>query len=188
MKMQANQIRPGWVIDHNGKQWIVLKIHILQPGKGGAFIQVEMRDVATGTKSEDRWRTADTVEKLSSEEYDCQYLYAEGDNLVFMQNDNYEQFTLGKDVLGDSLPFLQESMQVVVGFIEGKPVSVTLPKTVICEVAETEAVVKGQTAASSNKPAILDNGVRIMVPQFVNTGDKIVVNTEEGTYSERVKK
>jgi elongation factor P len=188
MKMQANQMRPGWVIDHNGKQWTILKIQIITPGKGGAFIQVEMRDVATGTKSEDRWRTADTVEKLNSEDTDCQFLFADGDSLTFMHVDNYEQFSVPKDMLGDALPFLQDGMAVVVSFIEGKPVGIEIPKSAICEVAETEAVVKGQTAASSNKPAILDNGVRIMVPQFINTGDKIVVNTEELTYMERVKK
>jgi elongation factor P len=187
MKIQANTIRPGNVIEHEGKQWSVLKIQLIQPGKGGAFIQVEMRDVASGVKTNVRWRTQDTVEKLSVDEREYSYLYAEGDLLTFMDSETYEQITLPKDMLGDSAAFLQENMQVTMDLIEGKPVAVHLPQTVTLEVTEADPVVKGQTAASSYKPAMLSNGVRVMVPPFVEAGTRVVVNTEDGSYVERAK-
>ncbi len=187
MKVQANQIRPGWVIESEGRQWAVLKIKLLQPGKGSAFIQVEMRDIASGNKSNERWRTADTVEKLMSEEKDAQFLFADDHLLTFMDVETYEQFTLDKDDVGDPAVFLQDGMQVIANFIEGKPIGVDLPKKVVLTVIETEPVVKGQTAASSDKPAIMDNGVRVMVPPFINVGDKLVVATEDGSYVERSK-
>ena len=126
MKAQANQIRPGWVLDHNGKQYSVTKIDIIQPGKGGAFIQVEMRDVSNGVKTQQRWRTADTVEKLMSEEFDCTYLYKEGTNLIFMNSETYDQFEVPQDLMGDAALYLQDNMGVQVNFIEGKPISVAL--------------------------------------------------------------
>ena len=187
MKAQANQIRPGWVIEDEGKQWSVIKIQLIQPGKGGAFIQVEMRDISNGIKKNTRWRTADTIEKLMSEEKDCQFLYREGDSLYFMTKEEYDQFNLSADVLGEQLPFLQDNMDVTVNFIEGKPISVNLPAQVILTVAETEPYIKGQTATTSYKPAIMDNGVRVMIPPFVATGEKIVVATADSTYVERAK-
>ncbi len=187
MKIQANNIRPGNVIEHDGKQWSVLKIQLIQPGKGGAFIQVEMRDVASGVKSNERWRTQDTVEKLSVDSREYGYLFAEGDLLTFMDAENYEQVTLPRELLGAAAAFLQENMQVSVDLIEGKPVAVHLPQTVVLEVTEADPVVKGQTAASSYKPAMLSNGVRIMVPPFVEAGTRVVVNTEEVAYVERAK-
>ncbi|SBV97757.1 Elongation factor P [uncultured Alphaproteobacteria bacterium] len=187
MKIQANTIRPGMVLDHNGKQWSVLKIQLIQPGKGGAFIQVEMRDLSSGNKTNERWRTADTVEKLMVEERDCQYLFAEGDLLTFMDKETYDQFTLPKDAVGDPAAFLQDGMDVMVESIEGNPVSCTLPQTVIMEVVEADAVVKGQTASSSYKPGVLANGVRVLIPPFVAAGDRIVVNTADATYVERAK-
>lgn len=187
MKMNANLIRPGWVIEHNGKQYSVIKIQLIQPGKGGAFIQVEMRDVATGLKTNERWRTADTVEKLNTESIDCQFMYVDGSEVHFMNSSDYEQFTIPVDVLGDKVAFLTDGLTVNVDFIEGKPVSVDLPKTIICEVADTEAVVKGQTASGAGKPARLTNGLKVTVPLFINVGEKIVVNTEEIAYVERAK-
>jgi elongation factor P len=187
MKIQANTIRPGMVLEHNGRQWSVLKIQLIQPGKGGAFIQVEMRDLETGNKTNERWRTADTVEKLMVEEKDSQYLFADGDLYTFMDNETFEQFALPADAIGDQAAFLQDGMQLVVEVIEGRPVSCTLPQNVVMEVVECEPAVKGQTAASSYKPGILENGVRVMIPPFVNLGDKIVVNTAERTYVERAK-
>lgn len=187
MKAQANQIRPGWVIEYNGKQMSVINIQIIQPGKGGAFIQVEMRDVDTGVKTNQRWRTADTVEKLMSEERDCTFLFADGDDLNFMMSDTYDQFSLSKDILGERAAFLQDNMAVTVDFIEGRPVTVNLPANVVQTVVETEPVLKGQTVTSSYKPAILDNGLRIGVPPFVATGDKVVVATADCTYVERAK-
>lgn len=187
MKAQANQIRPGWVIEHQGRQWSVLKINILQPGKGSAFIQVEMRDLNSGNKTNERWRTADTVEKLVVEEQAAQYLYEDGDNLIFMNQESFEQFALNKDLVGDLYVFLKESMEVAVNFIEGKPITLILPTSIILEVMETEPVIKGQTATSSYKPCKLDNGLRTMIPQFVGVGEKIVVSTADGSYIERAK-
>lgn len=187
MKINANLIRPGNIIEHNGKQWAVLKIAIVQPGKGGAFITVEMRDIRTGTKTNERWRTADTVEKCNVEEKECTFLFADGDQLTFMDSETFEQFTLSADVLGESAAFLQDGMVVTADFIEGTPVSVSLPEKVTMLVVEADPVVKGQTASSSYKPAKLENGLKIMVPPFIEQGEKIIVNTADCTYVERAK-
>ena len=187
MKQNANLIRPGWVIEHNGRPWSVIKINLIQPGKGGAFIAVEMRDVYTGTKTNERWRTADTVEKLMSEERDCQYLYKEGDSLIFMNTETYDQFSFSAEMMGESAGFLQDNMEVTVNFVEDRPISVNLPPSVIMEVVECEPSVKGQTVTTSYKPAKLENGMRITVPPFVNQGEKIVVSTADCSYVERAK-
>lgn len=186
-KMQANQMRAGMVIEFEGRRWQVLKQNIMIPGKGAAVIQVEMRDVKTGTKKDQRWRTADTVERLTTEDKEFTFSYAEGDHLVLMDPETYEQTNLSKDLLGDRLPFLVENMTVTVRLIEGDPVAISLPDTVVLEVTEADPVVKGQTAASSYKPATLSNGVKTMVPPFITTGEKIVVRTEDGSYLERAK-
>lgn len=187
MKINANTIRPGMVIEHNSRLWSVLKIQLIQPGKGGAFIQVEMRDVATGVKTNERWRTQDTVEKAQVDEIECSFLYAEGDNLMFMNSETFEQIAMPKDAAGDQAQFLQDGMAVVVELIEGQPVSLTLPQTVVMTVVEADPVVKGQTASSSYKPAVLDNGSRVMVPPHIASGTRIVVNTADGSYVERAK-
>ena len=160
MKQQANLIRAGQVLDHGGRRWTVLKQQIITPGKGGAFIQVEMRDIKTGTKKDDRWRTADTVERLMTEDKEFTFSYAEGDTLILMDPETFEQTTVPKDILGDRLPFLVENMTVNVRLIESDPVAMTLPEQVTLEVVEADPVVKGQTATSSYKPAILSNGAR----------------------------
>lgn len=144
-----------------------------------------MRDLATGVKTNQRWRTADTVEKLTTEEHDYQYLFVDGDNFTFMDPESYEQITIGRDLLGDDAAYLQDGMMVIVNSVEGKPIGVQLPATVTLEVVEAEPVVKGQTASSSYKPAQMDNGMRVMVPPFVETGTRIVVNTADGTYLKR---
>ncbi len=187
MKQLAGSIRIGWVIEYKSKPWTVVKAMHIKPGKGGAFMQVELKSVEEGTKTNERFRTEDNVEKLMVEERDCQFLFEDANGLTFMESDTFEQFTMPADILGDSRPFMTDGMAVHVDFIEGKPISVELPLQVVCTVAETEPVVKGQTAASSYKPAILDNGVRTMVPPFINTGDKIVVGTAEANYVERAK-
>lgn len=187
MKINANLIRVGNIIEHNNKQWSVLKTQIVQPGKGGAFITVEMRDIRTGTKTNERWRTADTVEKCNVEEKDCTFLFVDGDALTFMDQENFEQFNLTREVLGDSAAFLQDGMQVAVDFIEGSPVSVSLPEKVTMVVVEADPVVKGQTASSSYKPAKLENGLKILVPPFIAEGEKIIVNTGDCSYVERAK-
>lgn len=187
MKIQANTIRPGNVIEHNGKRWAVLKIQIISPGKGGAFIQVEMRDLRSGLKSNERWRTADSVEKLQVEEKECTYLYGDADTLTFMDQESFEQFAMPRDALGERAAFLQDGMQVTVDLIEGHPATVTLPAKVTLTVTEADPVVKGQTASSSYKPAMLENGLRVMVPPFVEAGTRVVVNTEDTSYIERAK-
>jgi elongation factor P len=187
MKINANLIRPGNILDHNGKQWVVLKIQLIQPGKGGAFIAVDMRDVRTGIKSNERWRTADTVERLQAEERECTYLFGDDDSLTFMEKESFEQFTVPREVVGEPAAFLQDGMECTVELIEGKPISVMLPDKVIMQVVEADPVVKGQTAASSYKPGKLENGVRVMIPPFVETGTRIVVNTADATYVERAK-
>ncbi len=187
MKINANLMRPGNIIEHNGKQWAILKTQIVQPGKGGAFITVEMRDIRTGTKSQDRWRTADTVEKCNVEEKECTFLFGDSDNLTFMDSENYEQFSVPTDLLGDTAAFLQDGMVVAVDFIEGSPVSVALPEKVVMLVIEADPVVKGQTASSSFKPAKLENGLKILVPPFIAEGEKIVVMTADVSYVERAK-
>lgn len=187
MKQLAGAIRIGWVIEYKGKPWTITKAQHIKPGKGGAFMQVEMKAVEEGTKTNERFRTEDTVEKLMVEEKDCQFLFEDSNGLTFMESETFEQFTMPTDILGDSRPFMTDGMTVYINFIDGKPVSVELPLQVVCTVVETEPVVKGQTASSSYKPSILDNGVRVMVPPFINAGDKIVVGTAEATYVERAK-
>ena len=187
MKQQANLIRAGQVIEHEGRRWTVLKQQIITPGKGGAFIQVEMRDLRSGNKTNERWRTADTVERLMTEEKEYTYSYTDGSNLVLMDPETYEETHISADLLGDLKPFLQDQMNVTVDLVEGDPVGIHLPQTVVLEVVEADPVVKGQTAASSYKPARLSNGVKTSVPPFIDTGERIVVRTEDGSYVERAK-
>ena len=187
MKIQANNMRPGMVIEHQGKQWSIIKIELLQPGKGGAFIQVEMRDILSGNKSNDRWRTQETVEKLEVRERDTQYLYKDGDIYNFMDIETFEQFSLTDKKIGDKKLYLEEGLSVTANTIEGKPVDITLPQTMTFTVIEADAVVKGQTATSSYKPGILENGLKVMIPPFIEAGTKIVINTSDGSYVERAK-
>ena len=179
MKQLAGAIRIGWVIEYKGKPWTITKAVHIKPGKGGAFMQVEMKEVEAGTKTNERFRTEDTVEKLMVEDKDCQFLFEDSTGLTFMESETFEQFTMPSDLLGDSRPFLTDGMNVKVSYIDGRPISVDLPLQVVCEVIETEPVIKGQTVSSSYKPAILDNGVRTTVPPFIGVGDKIVVGTSE---------
>lgn len=187
MKQLAGAIRIGWVIEYKGKPWTITKAVHIKPGKGGAFMQVEMKEVEAGTKTNERFRTEDTVEKLMVEDRDCQFLFEDASGLTFMESDTYEQFTMPADILGDSRPFLTDGMDVKISYIDGRPISVDLPLQVVCTVVETEPALKGQTVSSSYKPAILDNGVRTTVPPFINVGDKIVVGTAEANYVERAK-
>ena len=187
MKIQANTIRPGNVIEHAGKQWTVLKTEVLLPGKGNAFVQVEMRDVQSGNKTNERFRTAETVEKLMVEEKECTFLYADGDSLNFMDGETFEQFSLNRDTVGDPAAFLQDGMVVTAELIDGNVSGIRLPQHVVCEVVEADPVVKGQTASSSYKPAVIDNGLRVMVPPHIEAGTRIVVNTEDSSYVERAK-
>ena len=187
MKQQANLIRAGQVIEHEGNRWTVLKQQIITPGKGGAFIQVEMRNLKTGNKTNERWRTADTVERLQTDNKEYTFSYMDGTNLVLMDPETFEELHLAADLLGDALPFLQDQMTLELDLVEGEPVAAHLPATVVLEIVEADPVVKGQTAASSYKPALLSNGVKTSVPPFIETGERIVVRTEDASYVERAK-
>ncbi|MDR3208703.1 MAG: elongation factor P [Rickettsiales bacterium] len=186
-KQTANDMRVGWIIQHNGKRYSILSTTKVKPGKGGAFVVADIRDIDSGNKGNNRWRAEDAVEKLTAEDISCQFLYSDGTNASFMRLDDYEQFVLAEEDLGEQAKFLQPDMNVTVNFIDGKPVAVAIPKTVMATVAETEPALKGQTQSGSGKPAILDNGVRITVPTFIEAGEKIIVNTETLEYSERAK-
>lgn len=187
MKVDANTVRPGHVLDHSGKLWVVQKIEIVSPGKGGAFILVEMKDIRTGTKLNEKYRTAETVERVRLDEDEMQLLFADGDMYTFMNQTSFEQMTIPKDVIGDPAVFLQDGMVCTVLSYEGTPLVVELPQTVTLTITEADPVVKGQTVSSSYKPAKLENGVRVMVPPHVESGTRIVVNTADGSYLERAK-
>jgi len=184
-KINGNEIRPGNVLEHNGGLWAAVKVDHVKPGKGGAFAQVELRNLRNGSKLNERFRSADKVERVRLEQKDQQFLYQEGENLIFMDTETYEQIQLPAEILGDRRPFLQDGMTITVEFHESEALNASLPQKVTCRVAETEPVVKGQTAANSFKPAVLDNGVKVMVPPFVGPDEEIIVNTETMDYAER---
>lgn len=189
MKINGNAIRPGNIIEHKSRLWRAVRIQHTQPGKGGAYLQVELKDIRDGTKLNERFRSSETVERVRLDQRDYQFLYAEAnDTYTFMDQESFEQMTLPSELLGDDQrPFLQESMVVTIESHEGEPISVTLPDTVICTVVEADAVVKGQTASSSYKPAVLDNGVKTLVPPHIETGTRIVINTADASYVERAR-
>lgn len=187
MKIGGNELRVGMLIEYKGKLWNVMKTQHVKPGKGGAFVQTELKDIVAGTKLNERFRSEDSLEKVRLDEAECQLLYQNGDVFTFMDMTTFEQFDLTKEVIGDSAVFLVDNMTVNVSSYEGKIVGVILPETVICTISEAEPVVKGQTATGSYKTAVLDNGVKIMVPPHIEAGMKVVVNTSSGEYVERVK-
>jgi elongation factor P len=187
MKINAIDIKPGNVLEHSGKLWLVLKRELIQPGKGGAFAQVEMRDLKTGTKTNERYRTQETVERVSLDEKEMQFLFFDEDHATFMDNDTFEQLTVDREMIGEPADFLKDGMICTIQLYEGTPMSVTLPQSVVMTVVEADPVVKGQTASSSYKPGKLDNGRRIMIPPHIGAGTRIVVNTGDGTYIERAK-
>jgi len=187
MKINGNSIRPGNIIEHQGRLWRAVKTQHTQPGKGGAYLQVELKDIRDGTKLNERFRSSETVEKVRLDEHPYQFLFASGDEYTFMEQNTFEQITLNGDLIGEPAAFLQEGMMVTVESYEGSPISVELPETVTMQIVEADAVVKGQTASSSYKPAKLENGVRVMVPPHIGTGTRIVVNTADATYVERAK-
>ena len=185
MKINAVEIRPGNIIEYQNGLWRAVKIQHTQPGKGGAYMQVELKNLIDGRKTNERFRSAETVEKVRLDTRDFQFLYAEGEQLTFMDKVNYDQTSLPKDLLGEAAEFLTDGMDVVMETYDDKPISVQLPDTIEAVIRDTEAVVKGQTASSSYKPATLENGVRVMVPPFIGVGTKIVVDTYEREYVRR---
>lgn len=188
MKINGNHIRPGNLIEHNGRLWVATKIQHTQPGKGGAYAQVELKDIRTGTKLNERFRSSESVERVRLDDIDYQFLFADGDQYTFMHNESFEQISLHRDVVGeDVVVYLQDGMPVTISFYEEEVIAVKAPDQVTMEVVEADAVVKGQTASSSYKPGVLENGVRIMIPPHIAAGTRVVVNTEDGTYIERAK-
>ncbi len=185
MKISGVDIRPGNIIEYEGGIWRAVKIQHTQPGKGGAYMQVEMKNLMDGRKTNVRFRSAETVERVRLDTKDFQYLYHDGEMLVFMDKDTYEQVSLPQDLIGEAAAFLQDGMDVKLDMYEERPISVEMPSQVEATIVEADAVVKGQTASSSYKPAILDNGVRVMVPPHISSGTRIVVDPYTQEYVKR---
>ena len=185
MKISGVDIRPGNIIEYEGGIWRAVKIQHTQPGKGGAYMQVEMKNLIDGRKTNVRFRSAETVERVRLDTKDYQFLFADSDMLTFMDKDNYEQISLPRDLLGEAAEFLQDGMDVVMELYNEKPISVQLPDQVEATIVEADAVVKGQTASSSYKPAVLDNGVKVLVPPHITAGTKIVVDVYNREYVRR---
>ncbi len=185
MKISAFEMKIGNLMEYQGKLWRVLKLQHVKPGKGGAFVQAEMKDIAAGTKINERFRSDEKLEKAHVEPRQMQYLYAEGDSHIFMDLTTYEQVTLAEEDIAEQLGYLLPNMEVQINFHNENPIALELPSNVVLEVVETEGVVKGQTATSSGKPARLETGITVSVPQFINAGEKVKVNTTTGEYVER---
>ncbi|MCB1498043.1 MAG: elongation factor P [Bauldia sp.] len=187
MKVIASQIRKGNVVEVDGQLYVVLTAENFHPGKGTPTTQIDMRRISDGTKVSQRYKTTEQVERAFIEDTDFQYLFEDGEGFTFMNSETYDQVVVPRDVVGDLAPYLQESMTVRLSLYEGNPVSIELPQRVTLEVVETEPALKGQTASSSYKPAVLSNGVKTTVPPHIAPGTRIVVMTADGSYVERAK-
>lgn len=185
-KIIANAIKVGNVLQHQNSLWVAVKTSHVKPGKGGAFALVELKNLLDGRKLNERFRSSDTVERITLEQKKYQYLYEQGDMLVFMDTSTYEQIELAKDFVGeDQVRFLQDGMEVEVEFHEERPIGISLPSSVVLEIIEADGVVKGQTASSSYKPAVASNGMRILIPPYMSAGERVLVDTETGEYMRR---
>jgi elongation factor P len=184
-KITGNEISPGTLINYDGGLWIAVKTQKVKPGKGGAYNQVELKNVTSGTKLNQRFRSDESVEEALLDKKDFQFLYASDDMLTFMDMETYEQIDLAVDFVGEQAQFLQDGMKTLVQLYEGKPIGIKLPVQVTLTVSEADPVLKGGTAAPSYKSAVLENGMRIQVPPFIAAGEKIVVATEDGSYVRR---
>ena len=187
MKILGNEIKPGMIIEHKNDLWSVLKTQHVKPGKGGAFNQVELKSINKGTKLNERFRSSDNVERAILDEKKYNFLYEDEKKCHFMDQVNFEQIAINKSLLGEKNKLLKENMQVNVQFYEDQPISVDLPTSVELLIDNTDAAIKGQTASSSYKPATLENGIKIMVPPFINPGDKIILDTRTLEYVKKVK-
>ena len=187
MKVIASSVRKGNILEVDGQLYVVLSAESFFPGKGTPTTQIDMRRISDGIKTTQRYKTTEQVERAFVEDHDYQYLYSDGDGFTFMNGENFEQVTVPKDVVGDYAPYLQENMTVRLSMYDGVPIAIELPQRVTLEVVETEPTMKGQTASSSYKPAVLSNGVRTLVPGHIVPGTRIVVMTADGSYSERAK-
>ena len=187
MKMLGNEIKPGMVIEHKNDLWSVLKAQHVKPGKGGAFNQVELKSIKKGTKLNERFRSSDNTERVVLDEKKFNFLYEDETNCHFMDQTNFEQIAIDKSLLGEKNKLLKENMEINVQFYEDQALSVELPTSVELIIESTDAAIKGQTASSSYKPATLENGINIMVPPFINSGDKIVLDTRTLQYVKKNK-
>ena len=186
MKITANEIKPGMLIEHKNDLWEVLKTQHVKPGKGGAFNQVEMKSVNKNTKMNERFRSSETVEKAAVEESKYSYLYKDENNYYFMHTKTFEQININKKILNEKGSFLSENLEVTIGFYDDKPISVELPNQINCKVVTTDIALKGQTVSSSYKPATLENGIKIQVPPFIESGDTIIVDTRSTEYIKKI--
>jgi elongation factor P len=185
MKINGNEIRPGYVIEFQNTLWVVVKTMKVKPGKGPAYNQAELKNLIDGRKLNNRFGSDERVERGRLEQKDFQYLYKEGESLVFMDKDNYEQLSLAEEFVGERALFLQDGMTVTLELHDDRPIGIRLPDYVTLQIVEADPVVRGQTASSSYKPAKLENGLRLMVPPFIGSGEKVVVDTAEITYVRR---
>ena len=186
MKITANEIKPGMIIEHKNDYWNVLKTQHVKPGKGGAFNQVELKSVLKGTKLNERFRSNESVEKAEVNEKKFNFLYIDGENCYFMDKENFEQVEISKKIAGEQHKLLKENLEVIISFMEEKPISIELPNNIECIIESTDAAIKNQTASSSYKPAILDCGIKINVPPFIENGEKIIIDTRTLEYVKRV--
>ena len=186
MKITAIEIKPGMIIEHKNDFWNVLKTQHVKPGKGGAFNQVELKSVIKGTKLNERFRSNETVEKAELNEKKFNFLYLDGENCHFMDNTNFEQVEVAKSIAGEQYKLLKENLEVTISFMDDKPISIELPNNIECLIESTDAAIKNQTASSSYKPAILDSGIKIDVPPFIESGEKIIIDTRTLEYVKRV--
>ena len=186
MKISAVEIKPGMIIEHNNDYWNVLKAQHVKPGKGGAFNQVELKSITKGTKLNERFRSSESVEKAELEEKKFNFLYLDEENCHFMDNKTFEQISIPKDLTNEKYKLLKENLEVTISFMDDKPLSLELPNNLECIIEITDAAIKGQTAASSYKPATLDNGIKINVPPFIGSGDKIILDTRTLEYVKKV--
>ena len=186
MKISANEIKPGMLIEHKNDLWEVLKTQHVKPGKGGAFNQVEMKSVNKNTKMNERFRSSETVEKAAVEESKYSYLYKDENNYYFMHTKTFEQININKKILNEKGNFLSENLEVTISFYDDKPISVELPNQINCKVVTTDIALKGQTVSSSYKPATLENGIKIQVPPFIESGDTIIVDTRSTEYIKKI--
>ena len=187
MKILGNEIKPGMVIEHKNDLWSVLKAQHVKPGKGGAFNQVELKNIKKGTKLNERFRSSDAVERAVLEDKNFNFIYEDENYCHFMDQTNFEQIQINKSLLGEKSKLLKENMEVSVQFYEDQALSVDLPSSVELKIESTDAAIKGQTASSSYKPATLENGIKIMVPPFINPDDKIILDTRTLEYVKKIK-
>ena len=186
MKINASEIRVGMLLEYKDDLWVVLKTQHVKPGKGGAFAQVEMKSVNKNTKLNERFRSSETVEKASLEETSFNYLYKDDQNYFFMNPKSFEQIEIKKDILGDKGKLLAENLEVKISFYNESPILVELPNQVTCKIQNTDVALKGQTVSSSYKPAILENGLNVQVPPFVESGDEIILDTRNLEYIKKI--